>query len=149
MNPFAVGPQLVFVEHVLSEVRDLAADGNKSGRRNDHLELRDEDSVSSRAIPNPDVSAARVFLQNVRDVKSRNLAQHFRWERMNSHVRTPPAKVALYFLSAFARDATALSRIRGDLSAASKRKSGENTPVEYVWLCCSDVGTLGNSRLGA
>lgn len=85
MNVLTRHPQLLGVEHVLSEVGDLFPDRHQACCWDDDLELRDEDAVSPRAIPDADIPVASIFLNNVGDVVARYFAQHFRWELVNSH----------------------------------------------------------------
>lgn len=65
----------------------------------------------------------------------------------NSHSNDPRHLHLL--LCASLRNALALSRIRGDLRAASKQESGETYPGEYVGLRRSGAGTFCNSRVSA
>ena len=90
MSPVAREPQLFGVENLLREVGYFLADCEQRQGRNDDFELGDENALPPRTIPDADVPAARIFLQNICDVVQRYLAQHFRWERMDSHFRNSP-----------------------------------------------------------
>jgi hypothetical protein len=94
MNLRAQVSSLSFVEHDLREVGDLLADREQGSGRNDDLELRHQGAVLPYAIPDTNISVACILLQNVRYVISRNLAQHFRWELLNSHDATPDPRSA-------------------------------------------------------
>jgi len=85
MNLRAAASRLVLAEHDLCEVGDFLPDLQQRSGRNDDLELRNENSVSTRAIPNANISATSVLLQYIGYVIGRDLAQHFRWELLTSH----------------------------------------------------------------
>ena len=91
MNVIANSPDLLGVGNDLREVVDVATDGQQLRGRDDALKLRNQHALDSGIIPNSDIPASRVFLNCVRDVVGRYVAQHFRREWIHSHFRLAPA----------------------------------------------------------
>lgn len=86
MNLHASRSYFVGLENISRKFGDDLADSEQSARWHDALELRNEDTVSPRVIPNANISASSIFLDRIGHVVGWNSLQHFRWIPVHSHI---------------------------------------------------------------
>lgn len=127
MNFHARQPELLGTENIGRDFRDLASDCYKPTCRNDALELRNQYAIDARVVEDPNIPAAGVFLERIGYIVGRYLAQHFRWECLNSHLVVPQPHL----------------KAREHKTIVQNRTQQESTSARKIYVCAVTVPILG------